>query len=66
VSANYFAVNPLDVHVEDGRYWVTCPECPGWTGAADSWDDLFRLVAEWHTGKHGWTMVEPLVTERLR
>jgi hypothetical protein len=64
VSANYFAVNPLLVHREDGALWTECPECPGWTAAAPAFDDLFRLVSEWHADKdHGWTMFEPFASK---
>jgi hypothetical protein len=61
-SSNFFAVGPsLDVHREDDRWWTTCPACPGWSAAADSWADLYRLVSEWHASEEaphrGWLMV---------
>lgn len=58
-TSGFYAVNPLSVHREDGRLWAECPECPGWTAAADSFTDLFRLVSEWHADKgHGWSLFE--------
>jgi hypothetical protein len=57
-----FSVGPaLEVHHEDGVWWTTCPACPGWSAAADSWGDLYRLVSEWHASEdashRGWVML---------
>lgn len=58
----------LDVRVEDVTpqprhvFWATCPGCPNWTVAADTWDELFSLVAEWHASDaphRAWRMVSP-------
>lgn len=54
----------LPVHVEDGVWWTTCPKCPGWSAAADSWDELFQIVSEWHRGgasHRDWLMISPVV-----
>jgi len=63
-STNFFSNGAqLDVHLEDGHWWATCPGCPGFSAAADSWDELFRLVAEFHASadaKHrDWLMLKP-------
>jgi len=61
MTANVFVTGPIvTVHREGEHRWAECaePECAGWTAAADSWDELFRLVSEWHEGKHGWTMLD--------
>lgn len=51
----------IPVHEEDGVVWCSCPDCPGWSAAAASWDELFRLVSEWHNlpeaPHRGWTML---------
>lgn len=49
----------IAVHRDGEHLWAECPACAGWTAAADSWDDLFALIVEWHTGKHGWFAIEP-------
>ena len=33
-------------HHEDGCWWATSPQAPNWTAAANSPDELFRLVSE--------------------
>ena len=49
MSANYLTTGPvIEVHHEGETWWAACPECPGFSAAADSWDDLYRLVAEFH------------------
>ena len=51
----------IPVHEEDGRFWAECPVCPGWSAAADTWEDLFRLVDEFHdsaeANHRGWLML---------
>lgn len=65
LTANYFNSGPsLPVRVENGVWWTTCPGCPNWSCAADSWDDLFRLVSEWHATHathRAWHMVTPVL-----
>lgn len=67
--SNYFTAGPqLEVRREDlpdghKTWWATCPGCPGWTAAADSWEDLFTLVSEAHqlpdVPHRDWTMIAP-------
>ena len=36
----------LRAHHEDDTWWAECDDLPGWTAAAETWDDLLGLVAE--------------------
>ena len=59
----------LHARLEDGVWWTDCPAC-GWTAAADSWEELFRLTSEFHDSpesKHrAWVIysssISPLTT----
>jgi hypothetical protein len=70
MTANYFTTGaPIQVHVEDGHWWALCPACPGWSAAADSWDELYRLVSEAHnlsdSPHRAWHMVSPIIASDL-
>lgn len=54
----------IEVHREPEGLWATCPQCPGWSAAAPSWTELFRLIWASHDllpseRQHGWLAVEP-------
>lgn len=52
-----YAPDILPVVTEDGHLWTSCPGCPGWTAAADSWAELYDLAVTWHrTRPHSWLM----------
>jgi hypothetical protein len=64
MNANYFESGPeMNVRFEDGTYWGTCPGCPGWTVAADTWPEFMQLVGEWHAmpeaPHRSWTAITP-------
>lgn len=65
-AADYFSTGPhIEVRVDDGTWWATCPGCPTFTAWAGSYSDLFGLIADWHGSPEaphrGWTMTSPLV-----
>lgn len=42
------AVPSIVVRHEGETWWASCPACPGFTAAADSWSVLYRLVSGFH------------------
>ena len=61
-TSQFFIAGPqIEAHQHGDTWWASCPTCSGFTVTATTWNELYRLVYEFHalpSAKHrSWTMI---------